>query len=268
MSGRFQRGFRTFAELRRWKQHVPYGDPTIQFRADVAALVTALGGDSVVLALYDSRLGITVAGGKVAQWDDARGAIGFGPSLVPFSTSPGPAYDAQALTATFNGTSGSLISASATATFDPSVGRSLVYVGNDTSVGVADHLCGIGTTAQNLNIFGNGAGRFSGGVNGTVRNADSAVTFGTRRVVFLSVASPGSGAGTMSVEAPTHAPVSPASGGPLTGNGNVTFGWHSGVTTGGNGVARVFMVLNTAYTTGQRDSIAAWAVANHFAVLA
>jgi len=96
-------------------------DPLAPIRSDVAALVLALGGNTAVSAIYDIRLGVTAPAGKITQWDDARGSSGFGPSLLPFSTSPGPAYDSAALTATFaGGTSGSLTSASTFSAFDPS----------------------------------------------------------------------------------------------------------------------------------------------------
>lgn len=41
------------------------------------------GGDSAMLALYSTRAGLSQSSGQVTQWDDARGTVGFGPSLLP-----------------------------------------------------------------------------------------------------------------------------------------------------------------------------------------
>lgn len=68
---------------------------------DVQSLVAALGGDSVVKGIYDTRYGVT-AGATVSQWDDARGAAGFGPSLVAGATPP--TWDAVNKLVTTNGT--------------------------------------------------------------------------------------------------------------------------------------------------------------------
>jgi hypothetical protein len=50
-------------------------------------------GDSHILAIYDASIGVTLVGGKVTQWDDARGAAGFGPSFTGFGAVK-PDYDA------------------------------------------------------------------------------------------------------------------------------------------------------------------------------
>lgn len=41
-----------------------------------------IGGNSSILAAYSARSGTTIASNELTQWDDLRGAVGFGPSLV------------------------------------------------------------------------------------------------------------------------------------------------------------------------------------------
>ena len=234
-------------------------DPLAPIRSDVASLVSALGGNTAVSAIYDIRLGVTAPSGKIVQWDDARGSTGFGPSLLPFSTSPGPAYDSVALTATFSSAGGSLTSASTFAAFDPSL-NSIAYIGTVSGSG---WMCGIGSATQNLNILANASADFQAGVNGTVRTVDSGVTNSTRRVAFASLVA---GAGT--VEVPNHIAVSAGAGAPTTVSGNVTFGGATGTTIGATGVARCLLVFAGEYSTAQRDTLKAWAVSSHGAVLA
>lgn len=66
----------------------PYADPwtpggTGRSLSDVDALVALLGGNASVRSFRDVRSGVqTTAGNHVAQWNDIRGAAGFGPALV------------------------------------------------------------------------------------------------------------------------------------------------------------------------------------------
>lgn len=166
----------------------------------------------------------------------------------------------MALTATFNSsTSGTLVSASALPAFDPSA-NSLAYVGTATA---GSYVCAIGSATQILDIGAINTADFWAGVNGITRSADSGVTNSTRRLVLAKMVGT-----TLNVEAPTHIAVAAASGAPTSVSGTITFGFNVGSTTASTGVARALLVLAGAYTTGQRDTLAAWAVASHSAVLA
>lgn len=66
-----------------------YRAPSVRSAATIAAqaanqaLVTAVGGNTAWPAIYDARLNVSIAGGKVSAWDDALGALG--------GRTPGPA---------------------------------------------------------------------------------------------------------------------------------------------------------------------------------
>lgn len=94
--------------------------------SDITDLVTALGGDSKVPAIYDTRYSVTQGAGVVTAWDDARGG-GFGPQLVGTGTTK-PAWDSTNLLITFDGVQNYLVSAIA-AEFDPVSGKSYIYIG-------------------------------------------------------------------------------------------------------------------------------------------
>lgn len=72
---------------------------------DVQTLVAALGGDSKVLAFYDTNYNVTNDGaGHVTAWDDARGAAGYGPQLVAGKGAGAyPAWDSTNKTITTDG---------------------------------------------------------------------------------------------------------------------------------------------------------------------
>lgn len=72
--------------------------------SDVASLVAELGGVGAVIGFYDARFGVTVTGAGVSQWDDARGASGFAPSMVQATDAARPAYSSSERTITFDGT--------------------------------------------------------------------------------------------------------------------------------------------------------------------
>jgi hypothetical protein len=82
--------------------------------SDIIQLVARLGGDAVVIGFYDTRYGVAVTGSGVSQWDDARGASGFGPALVQATDGARPPFDATARTITFDGTADNLRAVSAT----------------------------------------------------------------------------------------------------------------------------------------------------------
>jgi parallel beta-helix repeat protein len=93
---------------------------------DLTALVADLGGDAAVKAVYDARSGVTASGGYVDAWDDARGAVGYGPQLTAALTVR-PAYDAVNKLLTFDGSNDQLVSA-ASALFNMSTGKTLVII--------------------------------------------------------------------------------------------------------------------------------------------
>lgn len=83
--------------------------------SDIRTLVAALGGDAAVVALYDARFGITITGSGVSGWADARGASGFGPTIVQGTDAARPSYSASERAVTFDGSDDFLRATSAAA---------------------------------------------------------------------------------------------------------------------------------------------------------
>jgi hypothetical protein len=106
----------------------PWAAPT-----DLATLIANLGGNSVVLGMYDTRYGITLNSTNVASWADARGSSGFGPTLSAIGTQQ-PAFASHVIT--FNGTTNGLFS-STVALYNVSQTLSTFFVGSATTAGTA-----------------------------------------------------------------------------------------------------------------------------------
>jgi hypothetical protein len=109
-------------------------DTTQSAASDVTTLITALGGDASVLAFYDARHNVTVAGGRVSSWGDARGA-GFGPALVPTQsgTTHQPVYNGATGPILFSWSdTNALRTAVPSSLFDLSKPLTMVYVGSVT----------------------------------------------------------------------------------------------------------------------------------------
>lgn len=98
---------------------------------DVQTLVQTLGGDSIVTGIYDVRYGVNVTGALVDSWDDARGAAGFGPSLVKTADANRPTLSGTGSTLVITtGTTGFLQTAAAAAGYNLATGAGkAVFVG-------------------------------------------------------------------------------------------------------------------------------------------
>ena len=114
-----------------------------------AQLVADLGGNAEVIAFYDVRAGITLATG-VSQWNDCRGAVGYGPSLVQATGANQPARTGTGdsdYEVNFDGTDDFMRTASS-ALFDNSGAAALIFIGSADSAFVdGRYFCYTGDSA-------------------------------------------------------------------------------------------------------------------------
>lgn len=241
---------------------------------DVAQLVANLGGDTVVSAIYDVRFGITLSGSNVAQLDDARGATGFGPSLAQATSGKQPPFTGgsdAAKNITFPNSVNRTLITPAVAAFDLSTPKTLVLIGAfPAPVATAAYAGGIND---------------SNSVNGAIliefrsdtsllhvqfwpgpQLVETTVPVSANvRALFATT----NGSTTGLAEVPNAGQKSHSISAIGSRNCALVFGsyWDNAV-NGGGFVFRAALVLSGAYTSTQRDTIDAWAVANHAAVLA
>jgi len=244
----------TFARRRR-KAVVAATDP---LGAGNTALVTALGGDAAVLAFYDVRKNVTLNGSTVSQWDDVRGATGFGPSLAQATAANQPTWDSAALTMTFNTTSADLHTP-ATALFDLSSGLSIAYVGtlpavnNSYAASVADSAAANRVLSVAVALEPNVATKtFPGPVILT-----SGVAAGSTRRLMLAAAI----STTSQSEVPAHARATSTITAVSAGNNALCLNeYFAGAGAPRAGIiVRAVLVLAGSYTTAQKNALATWA---------
>lgn len=231
---------------------------------DVATLVTALGGDASVAAIYDTRYGVTTATG-VSQWADARGSSGFGPSMVQATGANQPTWDGALLTMTSDGVSKQLISA-LSPKFDISGAVTLVYVGSFVSGnGICCLRNDVTTPLMKITNTSAIAGTVFGSAGSDLTSTVSVST--TRRVTIVRK---GAGANTNTTQVPNIAQQGP-------GNGSVCAAGDRAVAVGssaaaaaefGVGTWRAVIVINHATSGAEDTAIKNWAVTYHAAVLA
>jgi len=147
---------------------------------DVQLLATQVPG---ILAFYDARYGITLSVGKVSQWNDARGASGYGPTLTGNGT-PLPSINAVPTRVTTDGANNGLFTS---AFFNAGNAYSVVYVGTlPSGYGPSPALAIYDSVANTYNGFKD---------DGTISAAD--ITLGTAmsatpRLALLSHSVPSS----------------------------------------------------------------------------
>lgn len=228
------------------------------------SLVRSLGGNAAVPAIYDVRYGITLAAGAVSQWDDARGAAGFGPSLVQVTAGKRPVWDVAALTATFDGVDDDMTTA-ASALFDISGDYSIILIGaltnlaaNGWSAGIAD--AAAPTRALRLRS------QPTGGVIGCQVVAafaqSTVITSATRRLLIGSKVAATSDA---FADVPKTARVTTAAAGVLAAGANtLTIGaFFTGSLSPAPLVARALLCLTRQVTVADIATLLAWSQAAH-----
>lgn len=236
--------------------------------ADIAALVSVLGGNASVPAFYDVRAGVT-ATTTVSQWDDARGVTGFGPSLVQATANSRPTFDPFAQTLTFDATDDTLATG-ASALFALAVPITLVLIGAIQQTAAIAHCMAI-ADAAGLSRFMSirGTATASGVLAMQVQasgSAGSVVVSTTRRCAIAGT----DGTTGMTFDVPNVARVSSAAGAsPASGNNILTLGnSFSGNVSPASLVVRAALVLNRQATAADVATLLAWAQANHGAVAA
>lgn len=226
---------------------------------DIAALVAALGGDEVVLAIYDARHGVTASGGFVDAWDDARGAVGFGPQLAGLTTTR-PAHNTDDLTIDFDG-SDDVLATAEVAAFNMQTAKSLIIVGATT--GANTTVAGLFSGGRRMGLVLSGSNIFGVFFDPGEHQIDSIVDGGAaRRALFVSQ----NGTTTGKIEIPDEAAVTNSITDIGSNNNALTLGRSHGTGTVTPLIARAAIVLEGAYSDAQRDTIMTWAVAQHAAV--
>ena len=232
----------------------------------VAQFVTAMGGNSVVLGLYDARYGVTQSGGAVSEWDDARGASGYGPSLTATGTGQ-PAWDATNLLLTFDGVNNIMASATSSL-YDMSVAKTVVLVTQGAISGYKTLLAL--DNAAKTHYFGlstrGGATYFSEAWNGSGANPlvnSGVASSASRRLVYAQI-----DGSTALCTVADSADVSAPSNLLTSENFLLSIGGGTLSTTNkGNPVIRAVVVVQGKLTGAQAALLRAWAYNQHGAVM-
>jgi uncharacterized protein YjdB len=252
---------------------------------DITALITALGGDSDVLAFYDCRNGVTLdtTGGvkTFAIWSDARGNSGFGPDLVPVIS--GKKYEPKQAwafgPAVFNNVDSiALQTASPSPLFDLSNDLTLVYYGvtqkasngwgyfaiQSDSLNPPARGLGLANT-NHTTVYGIGGASRSININTGVHTSGTGLASDTSRLVFLTNDG-GNGASVQATVSDTAAGVGSGGTAPGAGSNYLTLGaFHmtpSGNTElGGSPVISNVILLARVATGLDQEEITCWAIA-------
>ncbi|MBA3558350.1 MAG: hypothetical protein H0W30_07090 [Gemmatimonadaceae bacterium] len=236
--------------------------------ADVVQLIGDLGGDAVVLAMYDVRVGVAASGGTVDSWNDVRSGTGFGPVLTSASGTR-PAYDAVNLLITGNGT-GARLTTSSDSRFATNLPKTLVFVGTvpNNTTGNDQFATFVGTSySRSLSVITAGSGAAANQIS-NVSGAGSYVNSpvagaAVRRIVISS-----EDTGVYSIEVPNTAKVTNGIGNDSAGNNVLSLFARENGDRACAATVRAVIVLNRAATVSDASTLKAWAQANHAAVLA
>lgn len=236
---------------------------------DIDTLIVNLGGNAAVLAIYDTRFGVTSTGGMVDSWADARGA-GFGPTLTGAGATR-PAWDATNKIITGDGVDDVLVSP-ASALFDLSPAIGVAFVGS-MPANPAGNQWSVATIVDAAYAFGRYLLLFSSAVglkvlgNQASTPASAAAGSATRRVF---IAGKSAALSSVFLDVPNAAQVTAAGTAASAGGNNVLSLFSDRAPSIGSipSAMRVVMVLNRQPTTADIATIRDWAVANHAAVLA
>lgn len=236
------------------------------------ALIEALGGDGVVLGFYVTTNGETgaaddsviVNAGVVDEWWDYRGETGFGPKLVGTGTAR-PAWDAANTEIEFDGVDDYLITA-VSSVFDLSTAKTLVYVGDSKSgdgcmVSITDPTI----IARAMLLYGQ-SGNIKAQFQNPQENIDSTVAVGTTRHVMFAAKNAST---TGFVEVPNVAQATSAITAKGAGDNRMIVAKYDDDSGGAYAVVvKAVMVLDGAYTVGQKTLIRDAAIATLGAVAA
>lgn len=233
-------------------------------------LITDLGGDSQVLAFYDTRQGVTVDTGKVSQWDDVRGAVGYAPSLAQATAGNRPSWDAvnETITTVGDGVTVNTLATAADATFSLSgAARALVLIASVSHPGTGNLYAAMvqdGAFGRYLGIRAEESNADIAGIT-TQGNLFPSVAGSTTRRIIIVAQNSSTGS---SIEIPNDTKESGTGSAPGAGNNILTVGAHSG--SGAGAVLTVRAVLWLAFepSAGQVTTLKTYATTHHGAVLA
>jgi hypothetical protein len=226
-----------------------------------------------VIGFYDTRYGVAVTGSGVSQWDDARGASGFGPALVQATDGARPPYDAAAKTITFDGAADNLRAVSATwGTITDACAVVVVGMGPAAQLGTIRVVADLtdNTPAVAIRSFvpatDNDAAPSANGIDTTPQTVADFVGVSGARVLHARRAADG----TVGIRLGSETEATTANTLVATTATKITIGASSvgTPTLFADIVVRAVLVIKGEYATALQDTVNAWAVANHGALLA
>lgn len=235
---------------------------------DVSNLVLALGGDAVVPAFYDWRVGVTaVNGASVSQWTDVRGPSGFAPSLAQATNSKRPQVTATGLS--FDGLTHDLFTPTSTL-FDLSGAYSLIVVGAFTNPTAAAWSCGIADSTAPTKALRIRSQPTNGIIGCQVVAAFAQSTVNVSSTVRLVVGSKNATTLDAFVDVPNTTQVTTTAAGTLaSGALPLTVGaFFTGSLSPAPLIAKAVVCLARQVTAADLVLIKAWARDTHLAVLA
>ena len=209
------------------------------------------GGDSAIGGMYLFDYGTTTSGGVLDQWDDARGAVGFGPS-VPFIGAARPAVGADFFTFDGAATQGS---SAASAALGLSTAASLVVVARGTtspnSSGVVAAISIAGTDGIEVGLYN--TDNFYGGFSPGAVLVNSTSSSATRRLALVAFSTT-----TGYAEVPNVAQQSGVITAPSNANAALLVG--TGIVSGfGDCEISAIVKLNRLYTADDKTALKSWA---------
>ena len=218
---------------------------------DWQTLITALGGNSSVLAFYDGRFNVTSSAGVASAWTDVRGG-GFGPAFAATGTGQ-PAYNGTS-TLTFDGVANAMWTA-ASALFDVSGPLSFVMVGSSTATtnwaGIADS----STAVRLLSHFPTSSNYSArGGSPNTTAGSSTVATGSTTRLLIAS-----SGANAVNIDAPTKTRVSAAITMCATGHNTLSLGSYFQNTSVKPCIVKAVLIIPRVVTAGDITALKTYA---------
>lgn len=265
------------AEWRRWKHHHHWAtgaQPADPLGAGNTALISALGGNSVVLGFWDTRqaASITLSGSSVATWADVRGSSGFGPTLAPAFSGQKPAWDATNLVINFTASSSHNLENASVSGWSLATGLSVALVlGSATAViaGVFAEVAAASPSSLRLTTSNPSTNYVvtSRDTASTLSTAPTTSVFGTATTRRLLLGSTAGSGGVFTAEAPTATAKTGTNTGTFGATGQFNLGRTASAGSFVDMSLRAVVVLAGAYTTAQRDALKTWSITYHGATL-
>lgn len=239
----------------------PNGPFSVSVPADITALITALGGPSVVVSFFDCRYGVTAPSNNVSSWATCSGTI-----TAPFTsqgTGTAPTITAPGSNITF--ATSQKFMGTATGAY-PLHGPCTIFMVSSCAVSSAQSgLGGIDSTTEEIQIDTNATPVYGASMGTTVGDLLVSTVAPSATIRAMAVKLSGAnGTGTLVISNGT-----PVTGAATTAAGtsiSLFLGTNNGSGTTIAMVHAAFVILNFVTSSGQDTTMYNWAVTNHAAV--